>query len=368
MRATDLLTIDADGNVLAGRVGRHPGGAHPHRAAPPPRRRRGRRAQPPAVRVGARRRSASCPTSCTRTRRSSPTSSCSSPTTTARSTSPRSAPSSPSSIGDASVALLVSHGVIVTAPTIEEAVYKSVLFERTCMLHWLVRAMDRAPDPDRADAPEAAEGVAGRTRRAGVLARRRAHARRATSPRCWSSRWPSRSRSSRRSRASPPPPRARSPGCPSPNAAERRYTVISVDDHIVEPPDAFEGRLPGAVRRARAACRRARRRQRGVGVRGPGAAERRLQRGRRPPGRPSTASSRPASTRCGAARGTSRARIADMDLNGVYASVCFPSFLPGFAGSAPAAAHRRPRARARVRAGVERLGDRGLGGRTRPGA
>jgi ribulose-5-phosphate 4-epimerase/fuculose-1-phosphate aldolase len=50
-------------------------------------------------------------------------------------------------IGDASVALLVSHGVIVTAPTIEEAVYKSVLFERTCQLHWLVRAMDRAPIP-----------------------------------------------------------------------------------------------------------------------------------------------------------------------------------------------------------------------------
>jgi ribulose-5-phosphate 4-epimerase/fuculose-1-phosphate aldolase len=50
-------------------------------------------------------------------------------------------------IGDASVALLVSHGVIVTAPTIEEAVYKSVLFERTCMLHWLVRAMDRRPMP-----------------------------------------------------------------------------------------------------------------------------------------------------------------------------------------------------------------------------
>jgi ribulose-5-phosphate 4-epimerase/fuculose-1-phosphate aldolase len=51
------------------------------------------------------------------------------------------------SIGDASVALLVSHGVIVTAPTIEEAVYKSVLFERTCHLHWLVRVMDRAPIP-----------------------------------------------------------------------------------------------------------------------------------------------------------------------------------------------------------------------------
>ena len=51
------------------------------------------------------------------------------------------------SIGDASVALLVSHGVIVTAPSIAEAVYKSVLFERACMLHWLVRSMDRAPIP-----------------------------------------------------------------------------------------------------------------------------------------------------------------------------------------------------------------------------
>ncbi len=44
-------------------------------------------------------------------------------------------------IGGASVALLLSHGVIVTAPTIAEAVYKSVLFERTCMLHWQVRAL-----------------------------------------------------------------------------------------------------------------------------------------------------------------------------------------------------------------------------------
>ena len=44
-------------------------------------------------------------------------------------------------IGDSSVALLVSHGVIVTASTIAEAVYKSVLFERACMLHWQVRAL-----------------------------------------------------------------------------------------------------------------------------------------------------------------------------------------------------------------------------------
>ena len=31
---------------------------------------------------------------------------------------------------------------------------------------------------------------------------------------------------------------------PEPERAARRYTVISVDDHIVEPPDTFEGRGP----------------------------------------------------------------------------------------------------------------------------
>ena len=36
------------------------------------------------------------------------------------------------SIGSASVAMLANHGVIVIAPTIEEAVYKSVCFERAC--------------------------------------------------------------------------------------------------------------------------------------------------------------------------------------------------------------------------------------------
>ena len=31
---------------------------------------------------------------------------------------------------------------------------------------------------------------------------------------------------------------------PDPPRARRRYTVISADDHIVEPPDTFAGRLP----------------------------------------------------------------------------------------------------------------------------
>lgn len=50
-------------------------------------------------------------------------------------------------IGAASVALLVSHGVIVTAPTMAEAVYKSVLFERTCELHWRLRAFGGTATP-----------------------------------------------------------------------------------------------------------------------------------------------------------------------------------------------------------------------------
>src|SRR3954451_16354011 len=34
---------------------------------------------------------------------------------------------------------------------------------------------------------------------------------------------------------------------PDPAPREQRYTVISVDDHLVEPPDMFEGRLPAKL-------------------------------------------------------------------------------------------------------------------------
>jgi len=37
--------------------------------------------------------------------------------------------------------------VIVTAPTMQEAVYKSVLFERTCEMHWRLRAFDQKATP-----------------------------------------------------------------------------------------------------------------------------------------------------------------------------------------------------------------------------
>jgi len=37
---------------------------------------------------------------------------------------------------------------------------------------------------------------------------------------------------------------------PEPEPRQVRYTVISVDDHLVEPPDMFEGRLPARLQHA----------------------------------------------------------------------------------------------------------------------
>ena len=118
---------------------------------------------------------------------------------------------------------------------------------------------------------------------------------------------------------------------PEPEPAERHYTVISVDDHIVEPPDTFAGRLPAALtERAPRVVER------------PDGSEAWVFEGQelpnvgfnavvgRPVGEYSFEPTRFDQMRRGAY--DIRARIADMDLNGVYASVCFPSFLPGFAG------------------------------------
>src|SRR5262249_1463362 len=34
---------------------------------------------------------------------------------------------------------------------------------------------------------------------------------------------------------------------PDPEPRARRFTVISVDDHLIEPPDLFDGRMPAAL-------------------------------------------------------------------------------------------------------------------------
>ena len=59
--------------------------------------------------------------------------------------------------------------------------------------------------------------------------------------------------------------------------------LVSVDDHIVEPPDMFEGRRPAKYARPHAEVHPARRRQHGVALRAPGVHQRRAQRGRRTP-------------------------------------------------------------------------------------
>jgi predicted TIM-barrel fold metal-dependent hydrolase len=118
---------------------------------------------------------------------------------------------------------------------------------------------------------------------------------------------------------------------PEPPPAERKYTVISVDDHIVEPPDTFDGRIPKALaERAPRVVSTDDNREVWVydGVALPNVGFNAVV------GRPvSEWGFEPArfdEMRRGA--WDIDARIADMDLNGIYASLNFPSFLPGFAG------------------------------------
>ncbi|MFM8303271.1 MAG: amidohydrolase family protein [Actinomycetota bacterium] len=118
---------------------------------------------------------------------------------------------------------------------------------------------------------------------------------------------------------------------PDPPRAERSFTVISCDDHVVEPKHTFAGRVP---------ARLAERAPRVVEVED--GREMWLYDGELLPnvgfnavvGRPvdeySFDPTRFDEMRPGA--WDIAARIADMDLNGIYASLNFPSFLPGFAG------------------------------------
>ena len=118
---------------------------------------------------------------------------------------------------------------------------------------------------------------------------------------------------------------------PEPVRAERRYTVISADDHIVEPPTTFEGRIPAALAdRAPRVVETADGRQVWTydGVELPNVGFNAVV------GRPVSEYSFEPVRFDEMRRGAwdIDARIADMDLNGVYASLNFPSFLPGFAG------------------------------------
>jgi len=118
---------------------------------------------------------------------------------------------------------------------------------------------------------------------------------------------------------------------PEPPRADRKYTVISADDHIVEPPHVFEGRVEKKF-----ADRAPRVIEKEDGT------ETWVYDGTELPnvgfnavvGRP-VDEWRMEPTRFDEMRPGAwdiHERIADMDLNGIYASLNFPSFLPGFAG------------------------------------
>jgi predicted TIM-barrel fold metal-dependent hydrolase len=108
--------------------------------------------------------------------------------------------------------------------------------------------------------------------------------------------------------------------------------IISVDDHLIEPPDLFEGRMPAGL---------AERAPQLVDTAAGGQAW--VYEGRSYPniglnavvGRPrETWSMEPArfdEMRPGCY--DIEARVADMDINGVWASLCFPSLVAGFCGA-----------------------------------
>jgi predicted TIM-barrel fold metal-dependent hydrolase len=118
---------------------------------------------------------------------------------------------------------------------------------------------------------------------------------------------------------------------PDPEPSERLFTVVSVDDHLVEPPDTFEDRMPAKLAELAPKV-----------VETDDGGQVWLYDGKLIPIRSGNAAAGRPRDELGAAavrfdemrRGAwdIDARIADMDLDGVYASLCFPSFLGGFAG------------------------------------
>ncbi|MCX7619434.1 MAG: amidohydrolase [Acidimicrobiales bacterium] len=119
---------------------------------------------------------------------------------------------------------------------------------------------------------------------------------------------------------------------PDPTPRERTFTIISVDDHLVEPPDVFEGRIPAS--RADSAPRLVTdsdgrefwefdgNRYGQIGLNAVVG---------RPKDQWSMEPARFDEMRPGCWDPVER--IKDMDIDGVYASVCYPSLIAGFAGT-----------------------------------
>jgi predicted TIM-barrel fold metal-dependent hydrolase len=118
---------------------------------------------------------------------------------------------------------------------------------------------------------------------------------------------------------------------PEPTPREVRYTVISVDDHVVEPPHTFEGRLPAALQDRAPRIVETPRGHQVWEFEG----QRYTQVGMN-----AVAGRRPETVKLEPFRFEQMrpgcydidARVRDMDINGVWASVNFPSQITGFCG------------------------------------
>ena len=219
-------------------------------------------------------------------------------------------------IGSANLVILANHGVIATGRNLAEAVYRAVSIERVCRLAYDVMVTGRTPSKMNRGDMVGMRAVADRTRRRRVLGRRgpddhqgrpqRSDLELITDTRtriCTMTSIDEMSADLNFTTAKTGADRTVT-FLPEPERAERRYTVISVDDHIVEPPDTFEGRVPRKfadraprwstpTTAVRPGCT--------TGSHCPTSASTRSSDDRCP----STASSPPGSTKCGAAHGIS---------------------------------------------------------------
>jgi hypothetical protein len=118
---------------------------------------------------------------------------------------------------------------------------------------------------------------------------------------------------------------------PEPEPRPVKYTIISVDDHLVEPPDMFEGRLPAALQPRAPRIIETRSGHEVWEFDGQHYSQ---------VGMNAVAGRRPETVRIEPFRFDQMrrgcwdidARIHDMDLNGVWASLNFPSMITGFCG------------------------------------
>ncbi len=124
---------------------------------------------------------------------------------------------------------------------------------------------------------------------------------------------------------------------PEPEPRALKYTVISVDDHVVEPPHTFEGRLPAALQDRAPHIVETRRGHQVWEFEGRHFTQ---------VGMNAVAGRRPETVQMEPFRFDQMrpgcydadARVHDMDINGVWASVNFPSQITGFCGSVFSAA------------------------------